>query len=407
MPKNFKLPILKYLFEIPLFPIYYFSCFIPKKNNIWIFETFNGKKFAENSKYLVLYVKRNHPEIRPILLTRKQRVIEDLRRKDLEIYKTFSLKSFFYSMQAACVIVSWDIEDVNPFVIGRAKKINLWHGIAPKKGDYEEKTNFFKFLAKVRNKIFPFINPNWDAFITTSEENKKFVSFCYLAKNNSFTPITGYPRDDALSNAPWLLDNKCSQLEDIRKKINFKYVFTYLPTHRGGKKKINLFENYGFKIDEVEKSLKDLNAILIIKSHLINGGKFNLSIPQQNPQVIYSFSDDELPDVYPLLKETDVLITDYSSVFADYLLLNRPIIFTPFDINEYEKEVGFHYNYNEITPGPKAKNWQEVFDLIKKIIQKDDWREAREKICKRFYRFKDNKNSERVFKVIKEMLNKR
>ena len=69
-----------------------------------------------------------------------------------------------------------------------------------------------------------------------------------------------------------------------------------------------------------------------------------------------------------LLKKTDVLITDYSSLFADFLIYDRPIIFAKFDHENYVKERSLFLDYEKDLPGPKVENWHELFYNIKDII---------------------------------------
>ena len=57
-----------------------------------------------------------------------------------------------------------------------------------------------------------------------------------------------------------------------------------------------------------------------------------------------------------------------------------------------------------MTPGPKGKNWVQVFELIREALQNDRWKREREVISSRFNEFNDNLNSERVFETINEIL---
>jgi CDP-glycerol glycerophosphotransferase (TagB/SpsB family) len=113
-----------------------------------------------------------------------------------------------------------------------------------------------------------------------------------------------------------------------------------------------------------------------------------------------------LPDIYPLLKRVNILITDYSSVYFDFLLLDRPIIFAPFDLHEFVCLDGqeLFYEYDEVTPGPKATDWKEVLALVERSLQTDDYKTQRREICQRFNEFHDGKNSERVYNIIKKSL---
>jgi CDP-glycerol glycerophosphotransferase (TagB/SpsB family) len=113
-----------------------------------------------------------------------------------------------------------------------------------------------------------------------------------------------------------------------------------------------------------------------------------------------------LPDIYPLLKRVNILITDYSSVYFDFLLLDRPIIFAPFDLREFVSLDGqeLFYDYDEVTPGPKATDWKGVLEFVERNLQCDDYKTQRKEICLRFNEFRDCKNSERVYNIIKNSL---
>ena len=63
----------------------------------------------------------------------------------------------------------------------------------------------------------------------------------------------------------------------------------------------------------------------------------------------------------------NALITDYSSIYLDYMVLENPIIFLPYDLKEYEGSVGFTMDYNQNTPGPKPKDFSDFLTEFKNI----------------------------------------
>ncbi len=388
-------------------PIYYVSYIIPRDRNLWIFDSWTGYRFSDNSKYLFLYTKKNHPEIRAIWLTYSDKVLKSLRREGYEVYKLYSVRGFLYSMTAACIIVSSHYPDITRFMIGGAQKIQLWHGTPLKRlgydvSTYKTKSKFKGTLVSIKNKVFPFLLHNYsDIFIAASKESKEKLASAFRIRKDKIL-ITGYPRNDALFNTQWSTF-KCDYLDNIRNKVSFKYIFTYLPTFRKKSEKLDMLREYGFNIHMFEQKLEELNAIFIIKTHF-SDKKVDLPTNEENLKRIYNLSDCILSDIYPLLKETDVLITDYSSVYFDYLLLNRPIIFAPFDIDIYVKKYnGFYYTYGKVTPGPKAKDWPQVIRLMEEVIKKDRWKKERKTISNYFNTFRDNRNSERVFEIIKKL----
>jgi len=399
--------------RVLLYAIYFVSCVTPRNSNIWVFGSWQGGKFSDNSKYLFLYVKREHPEIRPIWLTHNARIAEDLNREGYEAYKALSVKGWLYSMRAGCAIVSGSIIDVNIYGIGGAKIVDLFHGVPLKKIEYDDKIQAFAArrkqkmsrLDKVRAYLEKKVSPpiRYDIFIATSEEIKDIMRSGFRVSSNQVY-ITGLPRNDALFDTTFLDSNRCDYLDNIRNRVEFREVYAYLPTFRDAlKQQLDLFGKYHFEVDKVQQFLERRNAVLIIKGHRADR-KLNVLDAIEESERIYHPTDDELPDIQPLLKETDILITDYSGVYFDYLLLNRPIIFAPFDIEQYIKESReLNWDYDEVTPGPKAKDWREVFSLIEEELREDHWREEREAVCRRFNKFMDNKSSERVFNVVKEL----
>ena len=108
-------------------------------------------------------------------------------------------------------------------------------------------------------------------------------------------------------------------------------------------------------------------------------------------------------DIYDVLNQYDMLIADYSSIYFDFLLLNRPIIFAPFDKDDYlGNEREFYFSYDEITPGPKAVSWPEVMDHITTFADVPLWySEERAHISKRFHKHEKN-SCERLYREIKQ-----
>ena len=69
--------------------------------------------------------------------------------------------------------------------------------------------------------------------------------------------------------------------------------------------------------------------------------------------------------LYRFVKDMDILITDYSSIYFDYLLLRRPIILTPFDYDDYIRtQRGLYFDYNSLE-STKAHNWKELLQILK------------------------------------------
>ncbi|MCX5773226.1 MAG: CDP-glycerol glycerophosphotransferase family protein, partial [Fusobacteria bacterium] len=105
-------------------------------------------------------------------------------------------------------------------------------------------------------------------------------------------------------------------------------------------------------------------------------------------------------DVNEIIGDVDLLMTDYSSVYFDFLLLNRKLIFIPSDIEEYDLNRGFVFEkYYDITPGEKVFT-QEM--LQKSLICEEDlYIKEREYVKNMLHRYSDNNSCERVWEKIK------
>ncbi|MCE7699874.1 MAG: CDP-glycerol glycerophosphotransferase family protein, partial [Methanobacterium paludis] len=176
----------------------------------------------------------------------------------------------------------------------------------------------------------------------------------------------------------------------------------YMPTHR----KEGKIRSTDFLIQNFEylnSCLKHLDTFLLVKVHFYGLNTENIDNSKFD-RIIFIKDEDINQDIYTILPFTDYLITDYSSVYFDYLLLDKPIIFTPLDIDDYLKtDREFYYNYDEVTPGPKARNCDEFVKYIEEAINyPNKYKKEREEINKIFNNYRDNKSCERVFeKIIK------
>ena len=368
-------------------PLYWISKLIPKDENIWIFGAWFGEKYADNSKYLFEYVNKNHPEIRAIWLTTNKSTLDLIESKGYETYLTYSLKSYYFSAKAVFSFVSTDFIDVNSFISSKYI-INLWHGNPLKKVVYDDRinaTNKLSMKRKILKLLFPFSK---DAFefkyiVASSEDEAKNLSTAFLANLNQIL-ITGLPRNDVFFN------NK------VIDKSKVKVI--YMPTHRS-EGELNIAELFIHKIEKINTILNIHNIELYIKLHFYHMKNMNI---QSYSNVKIVLDSDIQQDVYSIMNDFDILLTDYSSIFFDFLLADRSIIFAPFDYEKYiTQDREFYYDYDEVTPGPKCKNWDEVLEWIIKFKENPElYKEEREAVKNRFHKYQDGRSCERVYNEI-------
>ncbi|MFH1727512.1 MAG: CDP-glycerol glycerophosphotransferase family protein [Pseudomonadota bacterium] len=419
MNKNLKL-LRSFIFFIIKFTIIYFifiplSKLVPKNKKMFIFISKQqwGGKFSDNIKYLFLYLNElKENNIRYYYLTENKITFNDLKKQELPVLYYPSIKSILYLFRTGHVVVDstcW-ISKLKYFILLNSKKIQLWHGIALKKVGRSNIKNKNKYDEDTRSTTFKIANnykmhkynqtyPNYDIFLSTSEFITKNVfepSFIY--KN---LIECGYPRNDVFfhDNKHYLLgcDIECINWVIKCKKDGFKTIL-YSPTYRdtGG----NSIEQNVLNIEKFDDFLKKNKFKLIIKFH--PNESFDLK-SLENTSNIYIYESKK--DLNPLLPKIDLLLTDYSSIYFDFLYAKRPIVFFPYDLNKYQaKDREFYFDYNEITPGPKCINQQQLEESIYKILaeKKDLYKKERSKILKLGFKYEKGPFSKIIWEYIKQ-----
>lgn len=217
--------------------------------------------------------------------------------------------------------------------------------------------------------------------------------------------ICGLPRNDDLYK-------NSEELSKIINKEEFKKIIIWMPTFRKFYKDNRNDSNKEFKlgiplIDSEEQlkklnsKLKKLSTMLIIKIHpgqdlsvlkLKNFSNIKILLPND--------IKEKNINLYKLMNETDALITDYSSVYFDYLLLDKPIAFVLDDIKEFK--IKFLYdNVLDWMAGDKIYDYDGLEIFIENLFTgQDDFKEQRKKIRDISNEYQDGKNCERVIKFI-------
>ena len=116
----------------------------------------------------------------------------------------------------------------------------------------------------------------------------------------------------------------------------------------------------------------------------------------------FAFNVSQYDDIAELYLISDILITDYSSVFFDYANLKRPILFYTYDLDEYENELrGFYIDIRTEVPGPLLKTTEEVIESIKNIDSlTEEYSEKYDKFYERFCNLEDGNASKRVVESV-------
>ena len=183
---------------------------------------------------------------------------------------------------------------------------------------------------------------------------------------------------------------------NIIKSIKTDKTILYAPTFRD----TNRFDRKTpIEWGRLNNLLKKNDATFLIKLH-----RFDCSNPMKENfshiKVLHNESD-----IYPLFSKVDLLITDYSSIFFDFLLTDKPVLFYPYDKDDYlTKDRSMYDEYNSVTPGHKAYNFKGFYEKLELFFKdpnnlKDN--DLDYNLIKKIYnRYNDSYASKRTYQFI-------
>lgn len=260
----------------------------------------------------------------------------------------------------------------------------------PFKDDYHLGNGFYENIRK-RTDI------SFDYHISTSNLSSRVVSIDSGIRYSKFLNL-GFPRNDNLLK----VENREAILEKLSGvlKCKFKKIILYTPTFRDYEKGITTTRGlFGYDdsfLYELSRILNKSDSILLMKLHPFqNAGVFS-SMALSN---IFIWQPVNSLGLYDIMAVSDVLITDYTSAYFDFLLLNRPVIFNFYDIEEYNKTRGFSFQpIINFCAGEIVDSSESLLKCIDKILLEDtdEYAEKRHYVNALFNEFVDCNSSERI-----------
>ena len=155
------------------------------------------------------------------------------------------------------------------------------------------------------------------------------------------------------------------------------------------------------ELDELDRYVREHDTLLLIKFHPMQDVDLCQLGDYTNLHLYTHRQFSERFDLYELLKQTDALITDYSSVFYDYLLLDKPIAFTEDDEEQYASNRGFAVsNPDEFKPGMRIRTKEDLLQFILDTAEGiDACKEKRKQINVLSNQYQDGNNCERALRA--------
>jgi CDP-glycerol glycerophosphotransferase (TagB/SpsB family) len=286
----------------------------------------------------------------------------------------------------------------------KQRHFQLWHG------GFIKKNGVFEKVYKGNKVVSPW--KGVDFVLSYSETYTTFMNSCMLLNPEKYI-VTGAPRNDFLFHA----DGNFNLSKIFGEKILDSKIIFYLPTFReyncangDNNFKYNPFGYEKFLTEEFDNFLSEKNSKIIFKPHPHEEGLALHFVKLSNFKNIVVLKETDLKmhdlDLYELINGSQILITDYSSILYDYLLLKRPIIFSIPDIVKYNESRGFLVeSFEDWAPGPKVYSQIGLQQEIEKSLKDSEYySEKRNELMRVQHRYLDANSSERVWNFVNSIL---
>ncbi|MGG1572300.1 CDP-glycerol glycerophosphotransferase family protein [Fictibacillus sp. NRS-1165] len=333
--------------------------YLPVKKNLVMFESFLGKQYSCNPRGIYEYLKVNRPDLE-LVWSVDGRNIGKFENAGIPYAKRFSIKWLFKMARAHY----WVTNSRMPLWIPKSKHtvyFQTWHGTPLKRlaADMDEVhmpgTNTKKYKANFHKE-----SSKWDYLLSPNAYSTEIFRRAFNFHKEVVE--VGYPRNDVLYTK-----NNPEDIKELKEKLELpqdKKVILYAPTWRDDQ----FYGKGRYKFD-LELDLLQLKEkfgedyVIVLRMHYLVAENFDLS-----PYEGFAYDFSYHGDINELYLVSDVMITDYSSVFFDYANLKRPMIFFVYDIESYRDKLrGFYFDFEQYAPGPLVKTTDEVIAAIEKF----------------------------------------
>ncbi len=357
--------MLKTLAYIICYIIYPFSFLFPRKKKRWAFGSFRGA-FNDNAKYLFIYANENKKDLDIAWISASGDTVQKVRELGFKAYRSTSIKGALFALTSKYWFFNSYTSDIMFCLSGGATCVNLWHGVGLKRIEFNTTSGPLadRFIHKKFKEVFfhpeSFRRPDW--LLTSAPFQTSMFAKAFRIPEEKCLEL-GYPRNTIL-NKP---ENEIKEFvrkyepqstaELIEETAAFRKTYIYMPTWRDSQRDVFVQNMDLTVLNDVLKANGDL---LLLKPHTNTLIKDDIGV-FSNIRLI-----DSKTDVYPILPFADTLITDYSSILYDYILMpGKSVILYLYDYDEYVKERDFYYPFDENVIGERAYTFENLLDIVR------------------------------------------
>lgn len=327
----------------------------------FLFMSFHGRGFSDNPKAIYENLKQQHPEKKYIW------VLNDKKKASGCYSVQYGSIKFFYCLAKSKY---WIFNcKTYPYMFKKKNQVYLqtWHGTPLKRLGHDinvnEKTTFYRsgLNSAEMKKTYDNDVEKYDYMISPNQFSTDIFQSAFRIPKDKLIE-TGYPRNDILHNLDF---SDIIKLKEKYKIPFHKKVILYAPTWRD-----NTYNKNGYtmklQVDfNLWKEILGEDYVVLYKPHYLIVDEIKIRYELRD----FIYEIDPKSDINELYLLSEILITDYSSVFFDYAILEKPIYFYMYDLEEYKNELrGFYLDVYKELPGKIYKNENTLLCDIKNKI---------------------------------------
>jgi len=361
---------------------------VPKNKRLVVFGCSSGTAWRGNTRALYEYIV-SHPcgleayyYLRP-----RQRGVRDKR-----CVCGLSWRAASVLLRAKTYVSSHGIGEFFPYMCSRRKLVvQTWHGIPLKTLLFTEKN------LSPRDRFYGSrLTKRDDVFLAPSRLAAWLFCSCFRMDPRKIF-LCGQPRNDILLAER--AEPSGSRLRELLPEAEkFDKIILYCPTYRHYAK-TRLFPFDDFNAGALDDFLARNRAAILLRTHINDLPDTEDFLSER----VLDFSFKVCPDVNYVLPDVDVLITDYSSMYLDFILMDRPVMFVPYDLDEYEQKRGLMFDdYDYWTPGAKAYTFHEFVTVLDDAFHHPQkYAQARKTINSLLNYYQDGNSCVKIVEMIK------
>lgn len=413
----------RWLAEWLVLPLWWlYDRITPKDRQSWAFfvHPLQPDQFIENSRALFEHVKAD-PAIRKLIFTRGMDA--DFRIKGACNTRIVDLQSLpgllllarcgtYLLTNAIALDMSWRWPGGGFSVVRASLRrrllVNLWHGIPLKRlfalANPEQARQADRVAYRRRERA------HYHGLIASSDIDSYAMAAMFYPIRHSSLWVTGLPRSDFLMMADAALPGFLhEEVEHIRQLKGMRRLVVYAPTFReAGLEGAQCYQFSEAEIDRLKALMCSHDAVLGFRMHYFRKGDHVFNMERFiDGETIIDLGHTVISEIAPVIRELDVLITDYSSVYIDALYLEKPVLSFAYDLEHYRsRQNGLLYDMQVAFPGPVVGEFEALLAALDRELGEKGRQAASERYqaCRKmFFNHTDDNNCARVIERMKAL----